>query len=88
MSDPNKTGIFPKRMWIALWDRAYYSISVGEIEFELSQLPDNPPAWDKWKRPYLQETLKEHKALLSEARQELKPYMRRKMIRGGLEVHQ
>ena len=84
MSDPNKTGIFPKKMWIALWDRAYYSISVGEIELELSRLSDNPHDWDKWKKPYLLEVLDEHKALLNEAREELKPYMRRKMIKGGL----
>lgn len=88
MSDPNNTGMFPKKMWIEIWDRAYYSISVGEIERELAQLPDDPPQWDKWKRPRLQEVLAEHKALLTEARQALKPYMRRKMIRGGLEVHQ
>ena len=86
MSDPNNTGMFPKKMWIEIWDRAYYGISVGEIERELAQLPDDPPQWDKWKRPRLQEVLAEHKALLAEARQALKPYMRRKMIRGGLEV--
>ncbi len=86
MSDPNKTGVFPKKMWIELWDRAYYSISVGEIELELSRMDDNPPDWDKWKKPYLLSVLDEHKALLAEARQALKPHMRRKMIKGGLEV--
>lgn len=86
MSNPFEPGIFPASMWIAVWDRAYYSISVGEIEQELAHLDDNPPDWDKWKKPYLLGVLDEHKTLLNEARQELKPYMRRKMVRGGLEA--
>ena len=86
MSDPNNTGIFPKKMWIEIWDRAAYSISVEEIELELSRMEELPECFRRGESR-LRQTLEEHKALLAEARQALKPYMRRKMIRGGLEVH-
>lgn len=80
------TGIYRKADWMDIWDRAYYSKTIAELEERRAlwaSFPDNE--WNREKIRMMTEEIEEYKPILAELRRKLKPQMQKRMIKCGLQ---
>lgn len=78
------TGIYCKSDWMDIWDRAYYSKAIAELEERRAlwtSFPDDE--WNREKIRLMTDEIEEYKPILAELRRKLKPQMQKRMIRGG-----